>query len=116
MIFKDARCLVFSEHMATMTTKNAKMAFSQLSVKAAAISGAVIGLIGGIFSALFRTSYRASPYLVRTGLNATNVTGYPTMVHSSGGFGFLAIIFGLIGGAIVGAVIAWVYNWALKLK
>ena len=90
-----------------------KTAMLQISVKASTITGAVIGFLWGLFSALSGTLFRPSFY--GRGFNYTNVTGYP-MTHAYAGLGWLAVVVGIVGGAIIGVIIAFVYNWAAKMR
>lgn len=72
------------------------MVFSQINVKAAAITGAIIGFLCWLFFAPFGMMGYMMNYL------------YPSL-------NFLSVVIGAIIGAIVGSIVAVVYNWALKL-
>ena len=77
----------------------AKVQWLELNVKAAAITGAIIGFLMGLFS----------------GLSYGGMMGYGYGMMSGYGYGALgSAVIGLIAGAIAFGVTAWVYNYALK--
>ncbi len=78
--------------------------FSQISAKAAAVTGAVLGFLCGLFS-IGMVGMMGAPY---AGM-AMMGNAYPIL-------GWLTAVYGLVIGAIVGGLIAIVYNWALSLK
>ena len=78
--------------------------FSQISVKAAAITGAVLGFLCGLFS------------IGMVGMMGLPYAGMTMMGGSYSVLGWLTAIYGLVIGAVVGGLIAIVYNWALSLK
>ncbi len=79
-----------------------KMNFSQINVKAAAITGAVIGFLCWLL---------VIPY---------GFSGYGLMGNMMGdifhSYSAISVVLDIIIGAILGAAIGIVYNWALKLK
>ncbi|MDE1833644.1 MAG: hypothetical protein KGH58_04470 [Candidatus Micrarchaeota archaeon] len=90
--------------------------FSEISIRAAAITGAVLGFLCWLL---------VMPYGALSGGAHYGIMGYMmgyyggTATYPSaaiGGIWALSVLFGAIGGAIAGAVLAVVYNWALKLK
>ena len=84
----------------------AKNNFSGINVKAAAITGAIIGFLGGLFMV---------PWYGMMGFNTYGAMGY-MMGYAGSVVGPLSIIIAMICGAIAGAVIGLVYNWAITLK
>ncbi|HIH08880.1 MAG TPA: hypothetical protein HA237_05940 [Candidatus Diapherotrites archaeon] len=78
--------------------------FSQISAKAAAITGAVLGFLCGLFS------------IGMVGMMGLNYAGFTMMGGAYSYLGWFTAIYGLVIGAIVGGLIAIVYNWALSLK
>ena len=77
-----------------------KTRFSEINVKAATITGAIIGFLCWLLVVLLSfSSYMMS------------VFGSPFHTYS-----FLSLFAGIFGGAFVGWLIAIIYNWALKLK
>ncbi|MFH0714884.1 MAG: hypothetical protein V1847_03840 [Candidatus Diapherotrites archaeon] len=78
--------------------------FSKISVKAATITGAVLGVLCGIFWSAW-------------GMTGLSYAGMGMMGALFGAWGVAgAIIANVILGAIVGALIGIIYNWALSLK
>ncbi|MDE1804199.1 MAG: hypothetical protein KGH59_00220 [Candidatus Micrarchaeota archaeon] len=75
--------------------------FSMISVKAAAITGAVLGFLCLLLMLPFGMAGYGS---------------YGMMGYSYLGFGLGSLVVGALVGAVGGAIIAFVYNWALKLK
>ena len=85
--------------------------FSEINVKAATITGAVVGVACWLFG--FGIGFNSMPmYGFTSGMMGSyNMMGYaPSYVIVPY---FLVLI---VTGAIVGAIIGIVYNWALKLK
>ncbi|MFA4907966.1 MAG: hypothetical protein WC602_06855 [archaeon] len=86
----------------------AKVQWLELNVKAAAITGAVIGFLCGLFNGFAYGGIAGYGY---------GMMGYGYGMMSGYGYGFGALgsaVFGIIAGAIVFGAIAWVYNYALK--
>lgn len=78
------------------------MRFSEINVKAAAVTGAFVGVLCWLLVFPFGYSnYGMMGYMFR----------YP--FHALSGF---SIIIGLVAGTIFGAAVALAYNWALKLE
>ncbi|MDE1828390.1 MAG: hypothetical protein KGH65_04480 [Candidatus Micrarchaeota archaeon] len=84
-------------------------AFSQINVKAAAITGAAVGLLCWLLGA--GIGFSGMPMY---GFLNGGMMGYYMM--GSSGYAVLYLITLGIVGAVVGAIIGFVYNWALKLK
>ena len=80
------------------------MEFSQISVKAAAITGAVLGFLCGLFS------------IGMAGMMGSSYSGFAMMGGAYNVLGWLTAVYGIAIGAIAGGLIAVVYNWALSLK
>lgn len=83
----------------------AKISYSEINVKAATITGAVIGFLAWLI--MF-------PWYTMTGFGSYGVMGY-MMGYFSTVFSPLSVIVSIICGAIAGVIIAVMYNWALKL-
>ena len=81
------------------------MVFSEVSVKAAGITGAAIGLFSSLFAV--GQGYGMMPMY--------GIMKYSVMGYAYSGFGLSAIIVLTVWGAIIGALIAFVYNAALKI-
>lgn len=85
-----------------------KVNYSAINVKAATITGAVVGFIFWIFG--LAMGFTSMPmYGFMNGMMGYYMAGYAGFV----GLYFLSLI---IIGAIIGLLIAVIYNWALKLK
>ena len=84
----------------------AKSNFSGINVRAATITGSVIGFLFWLFMV---------PWYGMMGFNTYGMMGY-MMSYTNSVFGPLSIIIAIICGAIAGAVIGLVYNWAITLK
>ena len=78
--------------------------FSQINIKAAAITGAALGFLCGLFA------------IGMVGMMGRNYSGFAMMGGAYSYMGGLTAIYGLIIGAVMGTVISIVYNWALSLK
>jgi len=78
--------------------------FLQISAKAAAITGAVLGFLCGLFS------------IGIVGMMGMPYAGFTMMGAAYSSLGWLTAIYGLVIGAIAGILTAIVYNWALSLK
>lgn len=84
------------------------MVFSQINVKAATITGAVVGFLCWILGLIL--GFGSMPmYGFINGM-----MGYYMMGYSSFAGLYFAVL--IITGAILGAIIGVVYNWALKIK
>jgi len=83
--------------------------FSQINVRAAAITGAVVG--GACWLLGAGIGFGGMPMY---GFVSGGMMGYYMMGYS--GYAVLYLIALGIIGAIVGAIIGIVYNWALRLK
>jgi Na+/melibiose symporter-like transporter len=83
-----------------------KANFSEINVKAAIITGAIIGFLAWLVMV---------PWYGVTGFSRFGMMGY-MIGYSSYVFIPLSILVVVICSAIAGALIAIVYNWALKLK
>ena len=80
------------------------MAYSQVSVKASVIAGAVTGFVLWILVA---------PGVVGATTSGAGMMGY---VMGYATIGFLGALLGAVLGAVLGAIAASVYNWSLKIK
>ena len=86
----------------------AKTNYPEINLKAAAITGGVLGLLCWLLIIPYSSSvYNMMGYIVGYG------TGTMSIFHS---FSLLSIIIDMALGAVSGALIALIYNWALKLK
>ena len=83
-----------------------------LSVKAAAIAGAVTG---GVIHVLAGLIYAASPSMM---MGMYSMMMYNSMQYGMGLFSITNFVGNIFVGAIVGAIIGWLiavsYNWGLK--
>ncbi len=87
-----------------------KQAFPQINVKAAAIAGAVIGVLVWLFDA--GAGFGGMPmYGYMSGM-----LGYYGAGVGYAGSAVLYFIVPIICGAVVGVIAAWVYNQALRLE
>lgn len=85
-----------------------KNIFSEINVKAATVTGAVIGLLCWLFG--FGIGFGNMPmYGFVNGMMGYYMMGYSSYVALY----FLALV---VVGAVIGFAIAIVYNWTLKLK
>ena len=88
----------------------AKTNFAEINVKAATITGAIIGFLCW----LLIIPQGSSGYMY--GMMGY-ITGYGTgMMGGFGSYGLLSIILDVALGAMLGIVIALVYNWAITMK
>jgi len=78
------------------------MAYSEISAKAAAVTGAVLSLFCWLF-------------LVPYGFTGYGMMGY-MIGYSSYNWGVFYVLLMVVLGVVFGGAIAFVYNWALKLK
>lgn len=85
----------------------AKNNYSEINVKAATITGAIIGVLCWLFMI---------PWYGMMGVNAYYGTMGYMMGYANSVVGPLSVVIAIICGAIAGAVIGWIYNWALKLR
>ena len=85
----------------------AKSNYSRINVRAATITGAIIGFLFWLFMV---------PWYGMIGFNTYGAMGYVMGGYAGFVIGSLSIIIAIICGAIVGAVIGLVYNWAITLK
>lgn len=85
-----------------------KMNYSEINLKAAAITGAVLG---------FLAWFVMVPWYLNAGYGAYGMMGYMMgLGYAYASSALLSAIVTAICGAIAGAAIAIVYNWSLKLK
>ncbi len=78
--------------------------FSKINVKAATITGGILGVLCGIFWSVW-------------GMMGLSYAGMGMMGYMYGSLGVAgAIVANIVLGAVVGALIGIVYNWALSLK
>lgn len=82
----------------------AKINYSEINVKAATITGALVGFLCWVFGSLIGF----------TNISMYGFVGYYMIGYA--GFAVLYLIFLIVIGAIIGLLIAMIYNWALKLK
>ena len=85
----------------------AKSNYSRINVRAATITGGLIGFLFWLFMVL---------WYGMVGFNTYGTTSYMMGGYAGSVVGSLSIIIVIICGAITGAVIGWVYNWAITLK
>ena len=86
----------------------AKSNYSRINVRAATITGAIIGFLFWLFMV---------PWYGMMGFNTYGAMGYMMGGYAGSVVGWpLYIIIAIICGAIAGAVIGLVYNWAITLK
>ena len=85
----------------------AKSNYSRINVRAATITGGLIGFLFWLFMV---------PWYGMVGFNTHGAMGYGMGGYAGFVVGSLSIIIAIICGAIVGAVIGLVYNWAITLK
>ena len=78
--------------------------FLKINTKAAAITGAVLGFLCGVF-AISLAGTMGMPY-----------AGMAMMGSTYSVLGWLTAVYGLVIGAIFGELISIIYNWALSLK
>ncbi len=107
----------------------AKQTFSEISVKAAAITGAVIGFLCWLlfisfsFSGYGTVGYFGgygmmngyTGYMMNGIFYPYNGTGYYPNGDVFHSYGIASVIIDIVLGALAGLAIALVYNWALKL-
>lgn len=85
------------------------MVFSEISVKASTITGAVLGFFCSILTVGFGSGMMNS-------IAGTRMMYSTMMNYAYADFGLLSILVLTIVGGIIGALIGIIYNWALKLK
>jgi hypothetical protein len=107
----------------------AKQTFSRISVKAAAITGAVIGLLCWLlaipfsFSGYWMVGYfgrynmmnEYTSYMMNGIFYPYNGIGYYPTGDISHSYSIASVIIDIVLGTLAGLVIAPVYNWSLKL-
>ncbi len=91
-----------------------KSNYSGISMRAATITGGLIGFLFWLFMVLLYgtmgfNTYGALGYMM--GGYAGSVVGWPLYIMIA-----IILIIAIISGAIAGAVIGWIYNWAITLK
>lgn len=89
-------------------SSNGEMGFSQINVKAATITGGVVGFLCWLFG-------------LGIGFNSMPIYGFMSSMMSYymmgySNFAILYLITLIVVGAILGGIIAIVYNWSLTLK
>lgn len=87
----------------------AKQIFSEINVKAAAITGTILGFLCWLLALPF--------WFYGYGM----ISAYSTRIShvTTGmayGLGIISLVSSIIIGAVAGILIAVIYNWALKLK
>jgi hypothetical protein len=80
------------------------MVFSEISVKAATVTGAILGLLCALLAIVFSVGMMPMYSMMR----------YSMMGYAYLDFGLVSIIVLPVYGAIVGALVGIIYNWALK--
>ncbi len=78
----------------------AKTGFSEINVRAATITGTVIGFLCWLL-------------VIPLSLSSYMMSTFASPFHT---FSLLSLVAGIFGGALVGWLVAIIYNWALKLK
>lgn len=79
---------------------------SEINVKAATITGAVIGFLAWLIMV---------PWYGMGGFSSYGMMGN-MMGYAYSTFSLLPVIVVTLCGAIAGAIIGFIYNWALKIK
>ncbi len=79
----------------------AKKAFSRISVKAATVTGAIVGFLCWLFVTPF-ISYAAVSMMVGG-----------TLFH---GYDISTLVLDVVAVGVVGALVAGLYNWALRFE
>ena len=89
--------------------------FSEINVKAATITGAILGFLCWLLVIPYSYSgYGLMGYMMGYGSNVvTNGTYMMDIFHN---YSPLSILVDIVLGVIIGAIIAIIYNWTLKLK